>query len=384
MFAAASQSVRDKTGVLTLSMGAMFLVTKRKLGMLLVSGMGIMVGCSDSDASTSDAAGGSAGSAGGSSSLTCDSADPTQLEGTWALLARYNLKLDSQTGGVVTMCPENQSAPAFLMLIMDIQRAQSQDQWSVSAIPCDLELPSVSAMVGECRPEQGNLLGVEIPIPTKLIQSLSLIPPVDVNGLSTQKKLSFDTMEFTWGSREGNMPAWDTERSGCGMTSLEPGRSNQCEVACVDGCENLHDDEKDDYPGVTVHLCGTTQDDVAAKVTCQAEEPATPGVTLQGLIRMAFRTDLTLSGDAKSACEASGSFHSNTVYSVVGADAYLANSRISVASVIRSLPLFEGIEEESRWRMIRVDGRHGAADWQLPADSVGRCAVARSHRNDFD
>jgi len=34
--------------------------------------------------------------------------------------------------------------------------------------------------------------------------------------------------------------------------------------------------------------------------------------------------------------------------------------------------------------MIRVDGRHGAADWNLPQDAASRCSIVRSRRNELE
>jgi hypothetical protein len=316
--------------------------------------------------------------------VPCATTEGVELEGTWAMLARYSLKLDSQTGGVVTMCPQNQSAPAFLLVLVDMQASDAPNTFTATAIPCDLELPSVSAMVGECRPDQGNLLGVEIPIPNTLVQSLGDIPPVIVDTSLNDQTLAFAPMRFTWGSRADLLPVWQNDRQGCGMADTDVGRSTLCETACVDTCDEVLDDDGDGYPGVTVHVCGTTADDVGSKVPCNAEDPTTPGVTLQGLIRMVFRTELELDGVAKSSCEASGTFGSDTTYAVVGADAYLTSTRVSVASALQSLPLFEGIKPASAWRMVRVDGQHGAPDWQLPSDTMARCAAARSRRNELE
>lgn len=342
-------------------------------------------GCSESDSEPVEGTtGGNAGSGGSTQSVPCATTDGVELEGTWAMLARYSLKLDSQTGGVVTMCPENQSAPAFLLTLIEIQASDAQGTFTATTIPCDLELPSVSAMVGECRPDQGNLLGVEIPIPDTLIQTLGDIPPVVANATLSDQALLFAPMRFTWGSRADLLPIWQSERQGCGMADTDVGNSASCETACVEDCNAVLDDDGDGYPGVTVHVCGTTDDDVGSKVPCNAEDPTTPGVTLQGLIRMVFRTELELDGMPKSSCEASGTFASDTTYSVVGADAYLTSTRVSVASALQSLPLFEGLKPASAWRMIRVDGQHGAPDWQLPSDATARCATARSRRNELE
>ncbi len=350
---------------------------------LALSGLSLLACSEDSDTAETPS-GSQGGSGGGLPSVACDPTESTRLDGTWAVLARYTLLLESRQGGVVTMCPEDQVAPASLLFVLDVQPSGT-GAFDVSAVPCQLDLPSVSAMIGECRPEQDNVLNVVIPIPEPLTLNFPAIPPVEGKAAITPSDaLSFDNLRFTWGTRNDALPSWQDTSPGCGMGDFEIGRSSDCEVSCVDSCDLVVDDDGDDFPGVTVHVCGTTEDDVTAKVPCNAEDPTTPGVTLQGMIRMALRTELTLQGEAKSSCEAAGTFASETTYSVVGADAYLTSTRVSVASAIQSLPLFEGQTDQSRWRMVRIDGQFGAPDWELPQDAVARCSVVRSRRNELE
>jgi hypothetical protein len=350
---------------------------------LALTGLSLLA-CSEDADTTEKPTGSQGGSGGGLPGVACEPTDSTHLEGTWAVLARYSLLLESRQGGVVTMCPVDQVAPASLLFLLDVQPSET-GEFDVSAVPCQLDLPSVTAMIGECRPGQGNLLSVVIPIPEPLTRNFAAIPPVQATAiLAPSDSLSFDSLRFTWGTRHDSLPGWQANSPGCGMGDFEIGHSSVCEASCVDSCDLVDDDDDDDFPGVTVHVCGTTEDDVSAKVPCNAEEPTNPGVTLQGMIRMALRTQLTLQGDAKSSCEASGTFASDTTYSVVGADAYLTSTRISVASAIQSLPLFEGQTAQSRWRMVRIDGQFGAPDWQLPQDALARCSIARSRRNELE
>lgn len=337
-----------------------------------------------SDASEPAGAAGKVDAGGsGGPSIPCEPMDAPSLDGTWAVLARYSLQLRSQAGGVVTMCPEDQSAPSDLIILMEIESAG--EQLSVSATPCQLDLPSVSAMVGDCRPEQGNLLTVSIPIPAALESSWGNIPPVAVEGELAAGALMLNRMRFTWGTRTESLPVWQDDREGCGFSDFDIGRTSACEPDCVDRCDDIVDDDADSYPGVTVHVCGTTPDDVASNVPCNAEDPTSPGVTLQGRVSMTFRTELEFEGEALSSCEATGTFASDTTYAVVGADAYLANTKVSVSSALQSLPLFDGDAEKSVWRMVRVDGEHGAPDWGLPVgDAAARCAIARAKRNELE
>ena len=99
---------------------------------------------------------------------------------------------------------------------------------------------------------------------------------------------------------------------------------------------------------------------------------------------MVLHTELQLDGTALSSCEASGQFASLTTYSVIGADAYLASTSISVASALQSLPVFDALAKESVFRMIRVDGKHGAPDWGIVAASPSQaCATVLHKQNDL-
>ena len=179
----------------------------RQLVPIAALGMVTSAGCSgDAEPSGDGGSAGTAGAGAGGATVPCDSTSPPDLQGTWAALARYSLFLQSQQGGVVTMCPEGQTAPAYLLMLLEVQPDGAS--YAVSAIPCQLDLPSVTAMVGECRPDQGNLLTVDIPIPDALGESFGRIPPVPaaISG-SPDEALSFDRMRFTWGTRKDTLPS---------------------------------------------------------------------------------------------------------------------------------------------------------------------------------
>jgi hypothetical protein len=65
----------------------------------------------------------------------------------------------------------------------------------------------------------------------------------------------------------------------------------------------------------------------------------------------------------------------------VGGDLYVANTQISVLSAMKSLPLFTVDSAQSRFRMVRIDGAHGAPDWK--ADPAAPCGVVLQHKNDL-
>jgi hypothetical protein len=311
------------------------------------------------------------------------------LAGTWAGIARFSLRLRSQSGGVVTVCPEGQPASAELLWFARVD-AQGSSTLSLTAWPCSLSLPTVSAVVGECRAEAGNVLSTNILFPRPLVDAFPDIPVGTVNGTlqgtAWDAPLSVDRFGFTWGARDegATLPRWTPDTAGCGVDAPAVGRTSQCETGCVTDCSALNDDDADGYPGVTLHVCGTLPDDVASNVPCRAESPNEPGVTLQGLLYMVLHTELALTGKARSSCEVAGTFASDTVYSVVGADAWLAGTRVSVASAISSLPLFDAVESESVFRMVRADGAYGTTAWGLALDDLSAaCELVRARRNEL-
>lgn len=323
-------------------------------------------------------------------SVPCEEHGGLDLTGAWAAKARFSLSLRSQTGGVVTVCPAGQAALAEMLLLIRVENTVSAASPSLTAWPCSLALPSVSAVVGECHGSPDNALTTEILFPDSLLDAFPSIPVETVHGVlsgdGAGAQVAFERFHFNWGTRRADaLPTWQSENPGCGQGDVAAGRSSTCESACVESCSDLADDDSDGYPAVTLHVCGTLPDDIAAQVACHATSPNEPGVTLQGTLSMALHTELELAGAARSSCEIAGTFASNTTYSVVGADAYLSNTQVAVASAIKSLPLFDAVDAQSAFRMIRVDGAHGTPDWAVDAsDPVAACEVIRQRRNDLE
>lgn len=333
--------------------------------------------------------GGNTGGTGGSSQLTCSDNGSVDMTGTWAIFLRYSLSLQSQTGGAITMCPADQVSTSTMYLIVDIQQTGTDVQ--IQPIHCDMSLPVVTGIVGDCDPKAPNLVSVGIIPPARLI---SAIPDVAMQlakgSLSSTTSGASLTMDdrfaFTTGTtKKGTeMPKWLDTNPGCGASDIEIGRDSTCASQCVSDCSVLTDDDHDGLPAVTFNVCGTTPDDVQQKVKCNADQPAEAGTTIQGRVELVYQTDPKITGTVKSSCEAIGTFSATTIYNVIGADLYLANTKISVASSLKSLPVYVIDPVKSQFRMIRVDGKYGAPSWGVDLTKhVDACTIAIQHQNEL-
>jgi hypothetical protein len=353
-------------------------------------------GCSSDDTPAAAAGSGGAAGATGDSGTTdagwsCEQGAALEMSGTWAALLELHLELSSQAGGAVTLCPDHQINKAtFLMLLRSTHQPGDTSLGQLEPTFCSLELPALTALVGECDPSATNLLIVDMLLSSKLKEAISSIPVASVAGQlgGPQPGASFGTERFAFaaGTRKtGNeMPSWQGAATGCGPADLAPGRGAACEPACVDDCEALVDDDKDGRAAVTLHVCGYTQDDIQASLPCNAENPSEASIAIQGPMLLDFYMNPMLTGTAASSCEVRGTVDTQVLYHVVGGDIYVANSQIGVASALKSLPLFDVSPTQSRFRMVRVDGAHGAPDWKLDvADRAAACAVVVKRRNDL-
>jgi hypothetical protein len=356
----------------------------------------LAAGCSSSsDAAPGAGGGGGASGAGGSggaagSGWACDATDSLDLGGSWAALLDLQLLLSSQTGGTATLCPESQTNSAsIVMLVQNKQGAGSTTLDEVRPVFCSIELPALTAVVGTCDPSATNTLTVDLLLSPQLLQALPTIPVATVTGaissLAAGATFQSDRFTLTGGTRKTgtSMPAWQGNIAGCGAADVAPGRSPDCEQKCVDDCSALVDDDDDGKTAVTFHVCGYTADDVKSKVQCQAENPSQAAVAIQGPLMLAFQVDPLLQGTAASSCEVRGTVDAQVLYHVVGGDMYVANSQISVMSAMKSLPLFTVDPSKSKFRMVRVDGAHGAPDWKidLANNAAAACQVALQNRN---
>jgi hypothetical protein len=352
------------------------------------------LGCSSSDNGSS--AGTSKSGAhvldGGTKGMACDDTPEVDLTGTWAIFFRFSIALQSQPGGAITMCPTDQTSTSTMYLLVQITHSDTDKTQlaSVRPLTCTLTLPTVTGMVGQCTPDAPNLVSTEVIGPTTLDPAMQKVVMDAVTGqldsLSPGANLTIDPMVFTIGttSNPDNMPRWMEAQSGCGLANDGLGRSQKCEPQCVDDCSALVDADDDGFPGVTFHTCGRTPDDVEIKVQCNPLTPSVGGTAIQGRVFLDFTTNPQINGVVKSSCEASGSFAATTVYNIIGADVYLG-TKVSVAATIRSLPLYNVSPTDSKFRMIRVDGKYGAPDWKVSPDTdpQGACSVAMGHLNEL-
>ncbi len=353
-----------------------FLLSRVRRGVALALATApLLAACGSSDDSSGvdgQAGSGASGGSGGTTGIACnhDAAD-VDLGGLYALSARLSFTFASQPGGAVTVCPTDQTSQGYFLSLVKLDHQPGQaDVTDVSAVVCTLKLPVISAIVGECDPGASNLVYAGLEFPKALLDA---VPNASVGqttaSLSSTAQgatMSAGPMNFSIGTdtNAAQAPTWLMENPGCGMNDNAPGRTSECESSCVSDCGKLVDDDADGWPGVTVQVCGFTDEDKQQNVPCNTEAPNVAGATIQGRAMMNLQVEpLTLTGQALSSCEIAGSLDAAISYNVVGADLYLANTQISVTSAIKSLPVYSVNTDESRFRLVRIDGKHGAPDW---------------------
>lgn len=339
-------------------------------------------GCGDDGGSGGAGAGGSGGAGGGGpQAVPCDGA-PAELAlaGTWVASGRLAVTLEGVPGGAISICPADQIGESRLLMLITMEQAGPTELAEVRATLCSVALPEVTALVGSCDPGAENLVTTTIVAPQTLIDALPSVATQTVGGTlggtDAGAPLTLDRFVVTAGSTAPgpSMPSWDVDAPAC--TSADLGRTSQCEATCVSDCAALRDDDADGYPGVTVHVCGATPQDVQNGRTCQAEEPNTPGTALQGRAFIDLQVDPQFTGAAESSCEIRGTVDTDVLYNLVGGDIWLAGGEISVTSAIKSLPFFQVDPAESRFRMVRIDGQYGAPDWGVdPSSPSAACQV---------
>lgn len=358
----------------------------------------VVIGCGGSDSgsggSGNTGTGGNATGAtggGGSQDVPCDGAPADlALDGTWAAYGDLAVKLQGLPGGAITICPEDQVGEATMVLLLTIKQdpADALKLSEVKATLCSIELPAVTALVGSCDPMSQSLVTTQITAPQALIDALPNIGTATVGGTLDGKQkgagLSLDRFTVTVGtSKNGDMmPTWDTETPAC--NSVNVGRTNVCEVMCVDDCAGMTDDDSDGYPGVTLQVCGFTESDQQSSVPCHADMPNDPGATLQGKAFVDIEVDPQCTGIAKSSCELIGNIDTGVLYNLVGGDVYLAGSPITVTSAIKSLPVFDVDTEASKFRMVRIDGLYGAPNFEVdPTQASASCKTIMMRLNEL-
>jgi len=335
-------------------------------------------------------AGGAGGGGGGPQVISCDGAPAAlDLSGTWITYGRLAVTLEGTPGGAITICPADQIGESRMLLLITIDDdIMDPTKLTARATLCSIELPIVTALVGTCDPNADTIVSTQIIAPQTLIDALPGVPAAPVagtlDGVSPGAALALERFVVTAGSNKAGvaMPAWNDGAPSCGNIDL--GRTNFCEPTCVDDCAGLRDDDGDTYPGVTVEVCGKTADDVKTGVACNAAEPNVPGTTIQGRAFIDMEVNPLLTGQAKSSCELAGTVDAAVLYNLVGADIYLSGSKIGVTSAITSLPTFQVEPADSRFRMVRIDGKFGAPDWNVDAtNAAAACATLLARQNEL-
>lgn len=362
------------------------------------------IGCGGGGGGTTGGAGGTGGSTPGTSSsgtgtggggtheiaCTGQPADHLALGGTWAAYGQLSVTLQGAPGGAITICPADQVGAATLLVMLTVEQNATDPTKldKVQATLCSVELPTVTALVGQCDPSSDALVSTQIVAPQTFIDALPKVVAAPSTGTLSDKAagatLTLGPLDVSVGSSKSgaSLPKWDASSAACNMANL--GNTNACAMSCVDDCAGLRDDDGDTYPGVTVDVCGYTPDDTQGGVKCNADSPDTPGATLQGKAFIDIEVNPTLHGQAKSSCEMSGTVDTEVLYNVVGADIWLAGAPITVSSAIKSLPGFQVDPTASKFRMVRIDGQYGAPDWQVdPTQPSAACATLNMRVNEL-
>ena len=346
--------------------------------MALVLSASLVAACGGDDSSGGGAATTtSTGSGGGSAAVPCDGA-PAQLSlgGVWAAYGKLSVDLQGVPGGAITLCPADQTGEATILMFvaMEADAGDPAKIGKIHAALCSLELPVVTALVGDCKPDAKNLVATQIIAPDTLIEALPKVPTTDasatLDGTAPGAGVVIDGLTVTVGSTASGaaMPKWSADDVACGDDTL--GRGKTCDATCVSDCGSLRDDDADGYPGVTVHVCGYTPDEQSSQAKCDPANPGDGVPSVEGLGYLDIEVAPKLTGTAKSSCELEGTVATPILYNVVGADVFLGPGPISVTSAIKSLPLFSVDPVASRFRMVRFDGQFGAPDLSVDAAAV--------------
>ena len=225
-------------------------------------------------------------------------------------------------------------------------------------------------------------------MPDALRNHLRNLPPEPVSAtlgsLTPGASLDIERFNFIAGTSAAKLPEWDSSKEGCGMLDKDFGRGRICYEPCVDGCSDMLDDDKDDYPGVSLSICGRTNDQIKNGVQCDPESPATTGAALDGRAWVALNIDPEMTGTVKSSCQFNGHVASGVVYTLVGGDVYLEGAKLAVAAAIDNLPSFIVKSQESPFSAVRVDGQFTAPNLNINwSDADGSCAALLDKRHEL-
>lgn len=352
----------------------------------------VAAACGSSDSNgAGQGTGGAAGTGGaggsGGASITCNATGDLDLEGTWVARARLAVTFQALPGGAIAICPENQVGKSELLMLYDVKKDPSDaKKATLTAYLCSFTLPTTTAVAGTCDPSAENVVTTELTPGPKLLSALVKLntPPahVTLDSLSPGAAFNPERSTFITGADPATdpLPSWDTNTTYCAQDP-NAGRTSQCEAQCVD-CASTSDDDGDGNPGDTIDVCGRTASDTQSHTTCDTANPDNGGVTIQGQAYIDFMTNPQLGGTVKSSCEISGNVDAEVTYHVIGGNVYLQNTPLKVADIITSLPSFQVSKSDSKYEMVRVDGKYGTMDWKLDmSDAAAACTTAIQQQN---
>jgi len=365
------------------------------ISLLFLSSLFAVSACGggNSNNSSSGGSGGSAGSGGtgGSGGIQIQCQEPSQLDvnGTWAAKVRMTVNLEGKAGAAVSLCPTVQTAEALLYMYLDVKQNASDPTRVDSMTPhvCSVTLPVVTGEVGGCNPKDLNFVSTQLQVLDplrKAFPGIQLSPVTGTLGGTTPgASLTAEKLLFVAGStaQGSSMPGWNTTDQACGGATL--GRANQCDTNCVSDCSTTSDDDSDNYPGITLGVCGQSNDDKQNGVKCNIDSPDHGGASIQGRAWLDLQIDPLLTGTVKSSCEVTGHVDAQILYNVLGADVWLTGAPLAVTDAITSLPTFKVDPSSSSYRLLRIDGQHGSLNWSLAQDPVQACQAVLQHKNDF-
>jgi hypothetical protein len=324
------------------------------------------------------------GGTGGTATAACMESGAIDLAGLWAVKVRLDVSLQSAPSNLVAVCPMDQKGPSELLVLVEI----AQDGTVLPAITthiCDFNLPSVTAMAGGCVGSMPGSVTAQVSPSTALRAALpgTKLPPVKgtLSGTAPGATFNPERVNVVLGSKSPDgkgMAHWNPSTS-CDNSAAPKGTDTMCETSCVSSCDDAVDTDGDTAPGVTVTVCGQSQE--AAGAMCHPDDPMTPGWTLQGKAYLNFSVNPLLNGVVKSSCQIDGSGVDAAIdYDVIGGDVWLSGAQISVGQIISAIPTFKVVPESSKYTALRVDGKHGAPNWALDVSNLkAACDTAAKH-----
>ena len=329
-------------------------------------GSGAGPGGGASGGGTGAGAGGSG--AGGGTTAACAESGDLDIDGLWAAKVRLDVSLQSAPGGVVAVCPTDQKGASDLLVLFEIKQSGTTIT-SITPHACSFTLPSATAMAGGCVGTQPGSVTAQVVAAPALAGALPAfkLPSVGgkLSGTAPGAMFQPERVNVVLGSKAGgmNMAHW-LPSAACDSPSGPKGTDGACDPGCVSDCGDAVDQDMDGNLGVTLDVCG--QSNEAPGAMCHADDPQTPGWTLQGKAFLNVLLDPLLSGVAQSSCQIDGAHvDANITYDILGGNVWLSGTQIAVGEIIKAIPTFKVLPATSKFTALRVDGKHGAPSWGL-------------------